>query len=188
MKEFEIQVKIEKLQPLVELLQQEGEFKGEKHQVDEYFSPPHRDFTAVRPVAEWLRLRESSGKATINYKFWNRDGQGRSTYADEYETEVKDIAVLRKIFEILNFRKICVVDKVRKSWKHKQYEIAIDSVKDLGDFVEVEQLTDDDLSPDEVNAGMIKFLKDIGCGKLERNQLGYPFMLLFKDEIKIEVL
>jgi adenylate cyclase, class 2 len=188
MKEFEIQVRVENLAPLLAELEKNGEFKGEKRQIDEYFSPAHRDFTAVRPVAEWLRLRESGGKATINYKFWNRDEKGRSTYADEQETAVGDIAVLRKIFEILNFRKICTVDKVRKAWQYKQYEIAVDSVQGLGDFVEVEQLTEEDLPAEKVNGEMIVFLKQIGCGKLERNQLGYPFMLLFKDEIKTEVL
>jgi len=48
--EIEIQVKIENSQPLLEFLEKKGEFKSEKHQIDEYFSPAHRDFVAVRPA------------------------------------------------------------------------------------------------------------------------------------------
>lgn len=188
MKEFEIQVKIEEMQPLLAVLAKDGEAKGEKHQVDEYYTPTHRDFIAVRPANEWLRLRDSGGKTTVNYKIWNRDAQGKSTYADEFETAVADVAVMREIFARLNFKKICVVDKIRKTWKYRQYEIAIDSVKGLGDFVEVEYLTDDEADPKRVIADMVEFLKSLNCGRIERNQLGYPFMLLFKDEIKTEIL
>jgi adenylate cyclase class 2 len=188
MKEFEIQIKIENLKPLMVLLEKEGVSKGERHQIDEYFTPSHRNFIGVRPAREWLRLRDSGGKTTINYKAWNHDEKGNGTYADEYETPVGDLLVLRKIFDVLNFKKICTVDKVRRTWKYKQYEIAIDSVKDLGDFVEIEYLTEEDADPAKVTADMISFIKGLGCGRIERNQLGYPFMLLFKDEIKTEML
>jgi len=33
---------------------------------------------------------------------------------------------------------------------------------------------------------MIKFLKNIGCGKIKRNYVGYPFQLLFPSEVKLE--
>ena len=61
-KEIEIQVRIENSKPLLELLKAEGKFLYAKRQVDEYFTPPDRDFTAVRPVKEWLRLRDAEGK------------------------------------------------------------------------------------------------------------------------------
>ena len=57
--EIEIQVNIENSKPLIEFLEKNAEFKLEEHQIDEYFSPAHRDFVAVRPVNEWLRLRNS---------------------------------------------------------------------------------------------------------------------------------
>jgi len=31
---------------------------------------------------------------------------------------------------------------------------------------------------------MIKFLKDINVGKIQRNYQGYPFLLLFPEEAK----
>ncbi|GAI26198.1 unnamed protein product, partial [marine sediment metagenome] len=54
--EIEIQVKIENSKPLIEFLEKNADFRSENHQIDEYFSPAHRDFIGVRPVKEWLRL------------------------------------------------------------------------------------------------------------------------------------
>ncbi len=65
-----------------------------------------------------------------------------SHYCDEYETPVEDLKTLEKILTTLDFRIITVVDKVRTTWKYKDYEIAIDAVNDLGNFVEIEYTAD----------------------------------------------
>ena len=185
--EIENQVKIEDSKSLLEFLKKNAEFQKEQHQIDEYFSPPHRDFIEVRPVKEWLRLRDSGDKHSINYKNWHYDDDGKSQYCDEYETEVEDLNKLRKIIDVLNFKSIVIVDKVRKTWIYKDYEIAIDSVRGLGDFVEVEYVgNDENLDPKKVTEEMVNFLKDIGCGRIERNYVGYPFQLLFPEEVKFE--
>jgi len=185
--EIEIQVNIENSKPLIEFLEKNAEFKSEEHQIDEYFSPTHRDFVAVRPVNEWLRLRNSNGKYSINYKNWHREKNGKSHYCDEYETEMEDFAQLKNILNVLNFKSLVKVDKVRKIWIHKDYEIAVDFVKGLGDFVEIEYIgKNEKVNPKEITEEMIKFLKNIGCGKIKRNYVGYPFQLLFPTEVKFE--
>jgi len=184
--EIEIQVKIENSQPLLEFLDKNAQFKEESHQIDEYFSPAHRDFTAVRPVKEWLRLRDSDGKYSITYKNWYYDNE-RSTHCDEYELSIANIDQMEKIMQALNFKNIATVDKIRRSWDYKNYEISMDSIKGLGDFIEVEYKGDEkNLDPKKITAEMIKFLKDVGCGKIERNYVGYPFQLLFPEEVKFE--
>lgn len=185
--EIEIQVKIENSNPLLEFLNKNGKFKYETHQIDEYFIPAHRDFIAVRPINEWLRLRDSSGKLSINYKNWHRDENGKSIYCDEYELSIEDINRMKRIMQALNFKSVTIVDKTRKSWDYKDYEVSMDSIKELGDFVEIEYKGDDkNADPKKITAGMIKFLKDVGCGKIEQNHVGYPFQLLFPDEVKFE--
>jgi len=88
---------------------------------------------------------------------------------------------------ILNFKSLVKVDKVRKIWTYKNYEIAVDSVKGLGDFVEIEYVgKNEKVNPREITGEMIKFLKNIGCGKIKRNYVGYPFQLLFPSEVKLE--
>ena len=111
---------------------------------------------------------------------------GKSGHCDEYKTEIEDIIQARKIFEALNFKFLVTVDKLRKTWKYKDYEIDIDSIKGLGDFVEIEYIGNEDADPKKITEEMIKFLKEIGCGKINRNYVGYPFQLLFPEETKYE--
>ncbi len=70
---------------------------------------------------------------------------------------------------------------------YKDYEISIDSVKGLGDFVEIEYIgRDEKVDPKKVTEEMINFLKGLRCGKIIRNYVGYPFQLLFPEEVKFE--
>ncbi len=185
--EIEIQVKIENSQPLLALLEKNADFNGEKQQKDEYFSPANRSFIEVRPIKEWLRLRNSGGKFSLNYKNWHYDEDGKSNYCDEYETEIGDLVQLKKILGTLNFKPLVQVDKLRRIWTYKDYEIAVDSVKGLGDFVEIEYIgKDKEIEPKKVTEEMVEFLKKAGCGKIKRNYVGYPFQLLFPEEVKFE--
>lgn len=186
--EIEIQVNVENSKPLIEFLKKNGNFRSEKRQVDEYFSPTHKDFLAIRPVREWLRLRDADGKYSMNYKNWHFDKSGKSHYCDEFETKIEGIDQAKKIFEALNFKPIALVDKLRKTWTYKDYEIAVDSVKKLGDFIEIEYIgKDEKADPGKVTGEMVDFLKKVGCGKITRNYVGYPFLVLFPEEARYEI-
>ena len=185
--EIEIQVNVENLKPLIRFLKSNAVFQAEKHQVDEYFSPIHKDFLSVRPVSEWLRLRSASGLFSINYKNWHHEKDNKSYYCDEFETKIGSIEQFRKILSALNFRSIVTVDKLRKIYTYKDYEVAIDSVKDLGDFVEIEYIgKSSKANPKKITSEMVEFLKKTGCGKIKINYGGYPYLLLFPKEVKYE--
>jgi adenylate cyclase class 2 len=185
--EIEIQVKIENSKNLLVFLKNKAKFISEKHQVDEYFTPAHRNFISVRPVKEWLRLRNSSGKFLITYKNWHHDKDGKSHHCDEYETEIKKLNQLKKILTTLNFKSLVVVDKTRKTWVYNDYQISLDSIKNLGDFVEIEYIgKDKGIKPKEITKEMVSFIKNLKCGKIKRNFVGYPFQLLFPNEVKHE--
>lgn len=187
--EIEIQVKVQNSGPLLKFLQENGKFKKEVRQIDDYFSPVDDDFLSKRPVAKWLRLRNAGEHCFINYKNWHFTPEGKSHYCDEFETKIDDLDKAKKILEALNFKIITTVDKTRKIWEYRDYEIAIDSVANLGDFVEIEYIgREDNINPEEVTSAMIAFLKKIGVGKIIRNHVGYPFLLLFPDEVKYEII
>ena len=138
---------------------------------------------------EWLRLRNSDGTFYFNYKNWHLDEQGKSHYCDEYETKIDDTDQLKKILQALNFQSLTIVDKLRKTYLYQDYEIAIDKIEGLGDFVEIEYKgASQDVDPKMITNEMVKFLKDLGCGKIKRNYSGYPFILLYPDEVQYENL
>ena len=185
--EIEIQVNVENLKSLIRFLKSNAVFQAEKHQVDEYFSPIHKDFLGVRPVSEWLRLRNADGQFSINYKNWHHEKDGKGYYCDEFETKIESLEQVKRILSALSFRSIVTVDKLRKIYKYKDYEVAIDSVKGLGDFVEIEYIgKNKKADPKKITEGMIDFLKKIGCGKIKINYGGYPYLLLFPEEVKYE--
>lgn len=186
--EIEIQVQVERTEGLLTLLEQQGDCVGETRQIDEYFVPAHRDFLARQPIEEWLRLRTTDTGSSLNYKKWHFDSEGKGLYADEYETKVENIEAGRRILFAIDARPIITVDKLRKSWNYKDYEISIDTVKGLGEFVEVEYKGGESVSTHaDITQAMIKFLKDSSCGTLILNHTGYPALLLGRKE-KQEIL
>lgn len=188
-KEIEIQVQVENAEKLIAFLNKNATFIGRKHQVDKYFSPAHRNFVKAKPVAEWLRLRDSSGKYSINYKYWHYDKDGRSHYCDEYETPIEDIGQMKKIFNSIDIKEIVVVDKIRSAYSFEKYEVAIDKVKGLGDFIEIEYKGKlEKRKPKDITKEMVNFLKQFDCGKISINYVGYPFQLMFPEEVKYEEL
>lgn len=186
--EIEIQVQIEKSTDLLNFLGKKAKFIGEKQQMDYYYSPANRNFIVVRPVKEWLRLRDSSGKKSINYKCWHYDKDGRSNFCDEFETVIEDIEQAKNIFKALDMKLIVMVDKTRRIYSYMDYEIAFDSIKDLGNFVEIEFKGTIKKKPSDITKGMVEFLKKYNCGKITRNYVGYPFQSLFPTEVKYEEL
>lgn len=66
-------------------------------------------------------------------------------------------------------------------------ELSLDSVEGLGDFVEMEyQGKRDSSESPALREEMIDFLRSHNVVKIEQNNLGYPFMLMFPDEVVFE--
>lgn len=96
---------------------------------------------------------------------------------------------MEKILSAIDIKLITIVDKARKIFLYKNYEVSIDSIKGLGDFVEIEYKGRlGKKKPDEITEEMINFLKKLNSGKIKRNYVGYPFQLLFPTEVKVEEL
>lgn len=187
--EIEIQVQLQSVNGLLKFLKSDAIFIKSEYQVDEYFTPKHRDFTKVRPIMEWLRLRKSGKKYSINYKKWHYEKDGRSHFCDEYESEIVDLIQLKRIFKALNLKKLVKVEKNRNIWMYKDYEIAIDEIKGLGNFVEIEYKGKFvSKSPAKITSEMVKFLQKFNPGKISKNYVGYPFQLMFPNEVEIEVV
>lgn len=187
-REIEIQVQVEKIAPLIKLLKSQGKLIGISHQIDDYYTPAHRTFTDKRPVSEWLRIRCEGKRHSITYKNWYTDIKGRNNWCDEYQTDLSDSEALKKIFKAVDFRLIARVDKKRTSYLLKDYEVSIDKIKSLGTFIEIEYKGNSSANPQELIDRIIKFIQGVGVGKIVRNFVSYPYMLLFPTEIKYEQL
>lgn len=164
---------IEKLKSIAKL-EKQGDF-----QKDIYFNPPHRDFLGKKLVSEWLRLRESQKGFSLNYKNWHKEIDPKSVSCDEFETKIGNIEALRKLFESLNFKELVTVEKNRSIWNYKDTEIAIDEVKELGNFIEIEA-RGNFTNIEEAKKHLYLVLKEIGAKVGEQDFEGYPYLLLKK--------
>ncbi len=198
--EIEIKVKIAHGEKLMSFLQEHGTFKFENQQVDEYYSKSgtSEDFLLVDPIKKWLRLRSEQSNSennlsgetySINYKNWIYNETGTSNHCEEFESKVESLESVRKILEALGYTNIVTVDKLRKVYDYNDYEISIDSVKNLGDYVEIEYKGKPDLETGEITTSeseritneMMKFLSELVGEILERDKRGYPYGLLKQD-------
>ena len=164
---------IEKLKSIVKI-EKEGDF-----QKDTYFNLAHRDFLSKKPVSEWLRLRESKKGFSLNYKKWHNEDGSKTVSCDEFETKIENPDSLKKLFGNLNFKELISVEKNRNVWNYKDTEIAIDEVKELGSFIEIEA-KGNFTNIEEVKKHLYEILKEIGAEVGEQDFEGYPYLLLKK--------
>jgi len=181
LKHVEVELKFPVLnsQELVKKLNSLAQHDKSDFQKDTYYIPKHRNFLETTPVSEWLRLREAKGKFSINYKNWHKDKDPKSVSCDEFETKIEDLDALRKIFASLNFEEVITVEKARNTWMYKDVEIAIDSIKELGDFIELEAKGNFN-NVEEAKAHLYAVLKELNAQLGPQDFKGYPYSLLEK--------
>lgn len=168
-------------QKLEKKLAKLAKFTGDSRQIDRYFNAPHRDFLAPKHPVEYLRLRESNGSGSINYKYWYKDDNRTSTHCDEYESEISSTVALKKILSKLDFKEYLTVDKIRKSYVvDDKFEVDLDEVQGLGFFVEIETLQDFG-GVEKARAEIIKLAKNLGVDTSKVDKYGYVFALLKKS-------
>ncbi|MFA4880540.1 MAG: class IV adenylate cyclase [Candidatus Doudnabacteria bacterium] len=182
--EVETKIQLESLEKVRKKLKTiGGSLKESMRQIDEYYVPCHRDFFLSQPCVEWLRVRQNPDRAIFEYdKSIVCRKDSAQNYAEEYEVEVKQPENLRKILKFLDFKKIVTVDKQREYWQCEDFEIALDQVKNLGFFIEVEA-QGNFLNTKIARAGCARFLtQKLGIKDWQKRQVktGYPVLLLKK--------
>ena len=188
MKEIEILVQLfDDITKCKKELKDKYEYEGTKLTIDEYYYDPLRN--NLKPnkenqIDECLRLRIKDNKHYITYKVDRFEGK-KWLYSDEYETEVKDINQLHKIFELLGLKKLLTINNNKSIYKTDKYEIAIEEVKDLGNFMEVEYCTNENVDVKEIKEEIQRFIDELGFKVSKELNIGKPEMMIKQNNIKI---
>lgn len=155
-----------------------AKFLNESKQVDTYYQSSYRRFLKDNNeiINEWLRIGIRGNKKILNYKNWY------DNYCDEYEVEIDDENNLDKIFKILGLENIAVVDKVRKTYFYlNKYEIALDYVKNLGYFIEIEVKNYDTSFIEEYDK-LLKLAKELNLNLDNIDKRGYPYHFIYDSK------
>lgn len=179
--EVEVQLKVsdEQKNKIMEFIGKNGAFKYKTWQIDTYYVPAHRDFLKYEYVYEWLRLREEAKQLSICYKHYFPENSPKNTHCEESETTVGDINAMKKLLKGLDFKEIIVVNKTREVWESNGYEFCFDTIKNLGEFVEIE-LIKDTKEPEKEKEKIFEFIQQWGIARTQANNRGYPYLLMEK--------
>jgi len=176
--EVEIKVKLKDHDQAKEVLEKIGEHRKTVRQIDTYYVPAHKDYFKKLPAEEFCRIRVQPDKATVEYHRVMNLGK-ENEYGEEYEVKIDDATEMMQLLEHMDFKKAVVVDKTRNYWHCDKFEIVVDHIEGLGNFLEVEVIS----STKEVGItkdDCLKFLDDNGIEYEEQVFDTYPELILKK--------
>lgn len=163
MYEVEVKARLRDRKAVIKKLESLGcRFGKELHQIDHIFIPEGIVFPPPMgtPV---LRVRKQGD----NYFFTLKISQGNRTDSIEREIEINDGDKMIDILKLLKWQETILVDKKRIKTNVKGVEIVLDTVKDLGEFVEAEKIVtnDDGEHRKNIQKDLFAFLETIGIPK-----------------------
>lgn len=112
---------------------------SEEEMEDVYFQHPARDFGETD---EALRLRKQEGVSELTYK-GPRMRMEHTKAREEVTLRTEDPLTAQRIIERLGFKEFMIVRKKRRSFKYDKIRIAVDTVDGLGEYVELELITEE---------------------------------------------
>jgi adenylate cyclase class 2 len=175
--EIEAKLKVESHRNVAEKLRRCGaEFVADLRETDFYFDDSKSTFVKRDSC---LRLRRQSGKSGEKFFLTFKGPKQKSNFKKraELEIEVGDFNVTQKLLLVLGYKKAIVVEKKRQLWRLGGCLVLLDSVKNLGSFVEIE-------GPN--NRKIAKVQKRLELENLKHIKNSYADLLAKKRLLKIE--
>jgi len=175
---YEVEVKVRAdHEPVREALATtEATHVGTVVQEDTYYGAPDRDFA---DTDEALRIRREGTDGTtahLTYKGPLVDAESKTR--EEFETGVESGETMGNILERLGYDPVATVRKERERYAYGGYEVVLDAVDGLGEFVEVE--TEASASSLEAErSGAIEIVERLGLDP--RTQLRTSYLELLLD-------
>lgn len=171
MKEVEVKAIINDYEVVKKRLEDLGcEFSEIIKQEDKIFLHKEKDLSKTKEGNVTLRIRKTENKNILTMK----KQMGNELDNIEKETEIEKPEEMAEIIKTLDFRETVRVSKERIKTKYNGTEICIDKVKDLGNFIEVEKMTEKD--SETTQEELFKFLESLGVKKEEQVFKGYDTM------------
>lgn len=160
MNEVEVKAKVENLGQVREKLVQLGcQFSPPIRQEDKIFIHESINFSDLDEGTIVLRIRRSKNiLLTLKKKL------GNELAHIEREIQIDKAEEAEEMLELMSFKEVVNVNKTRSEAKYQGMTICLDSVDTLGNFIEVEKITDKN-NIDEIQEELYKFLEGIGIGK-----------------------
>lgn len=172
MREIEVKLKVSNFEELENNLKNKGVILSQpfsQHDFIYSFNGSTKEFESSGENDVIIRMRYLSDRAILTLK----KQCSRESDNLEHETEIKDSDQMDSILSTLGWQSIIEIKKIRRKGKLGEYEICLDQVEKLGDFVELEKLTGDDVNPEEIREELFKELEGLGLSRDNEETRGY---------------
>lgn len=177
MREIEIKAKVSNKQALMNVLKAKGvELSHPIMQRDQVFGRLGATGDSNNK-APWLRIRSETKNGNMVQIFTLKKSVTNQLDSIEHETEITDDKELGQIIKHLGFEPYSDLTKTRQKAQLGDVEICVDTVEGLGDFVEVEKLTSDNVNYEEVAAELWQVLEGFGVNKNDQVTQGYDVLM-----------
>ncbi len=174
MREIEVKAKITSLDQTKEKLVSLGcTFSDPIEQFDTIFvSNDYGKFDEFQTKKNIIRIRHANNK----FIFTLKQSQTQQLDALEHETEIADPEEMKEALKLLGYNEIVKVHKIRRIAKYNSWTICLDSVTNLGSFIEVEKLTQE-ADVNSVLAELNAFLTQFGITESDKITEGYDTLM-----------
>lgn len=178
MREIEIKARIANKQSLLDTLKSQGVAVSDPvtHH-DRVFGLIDVDGDDGDNQSPWLRIRTETKLGVAKHVFTLKKSVTNQMDSIEHETEVMDEDELEKIIGHIGFTPYSDLTKTRQKAHFGDIELCIDTVDGLGDFVEAEKLTEEDVDYESVIAELWAVLEGIGVSKADHVNEGYDVLM-----------
>jgi len=172
MREIEIKLRVRDMKTLEQALAERGcTLSAPIHQHDVIYQRADDTFfwEGTKEGDNVLRIRRDDKGASFTLK------QQCTHELDniECETRVENAEEMHRALLLLGFTPEVEVKKIRRKGMLGKDEICLDEVEELGSFVELERLTDDDADPKEVAEELYRKLESLGLSRKDEEKRGY---------------
>lgn len=187
--EIEIKASADHARLRSRLVDLDAEYEGSVYHVDTYYDHPCRSFKetdeAFRVRRERTRttgsdphgLGETPHGASITLTYKGPRVDAYSKTRQEIETTLESESAITEILENLGFTSLPPVKKTREHYSYQGFSITLDSVDQLGSFVEIEtQGQKEDIDPLRNQARSL--LRDLGGDPTDTIPTSYLSLLL----------
>lgn len=182
---FEVELKFS-LEDHAELMRRLEAMPGTKvharvRQVDRYFNHPSRDFGETN---EALRIRMIGVETRVTYKGPLLDRVAKTRREIELRLADASDGELGEMLTLLGFREVRSVSKTRicvgLQFENREVEIALDDVDGLGQFVELELVTNE-ADKDDARDCLLRLSSELSLN--DSTQRSYLEMLIEQDSV-----
>ena len=173
MKEVEVKAKLKDKAGLILGLEKLGiKLNDVITQTDTIFAPQSIGSLPADQGVPILRIRKQNEKFILTQKIRLTNGLDKS----ESETEISNPEAAREIILTAGYKEMESFTKKRQKGKYKNWEICVDEIEGLGNFVEVEELSENGDSA-QIQAELFKFLHTLGVQEEDREHFGYDVLI-----------